>query len=269
MRQRRHASDYPFFDNGGFPLAFAHRGGAQTTGTLGLENSLVAMQAAIDLGYRYLETDVHATADGVLLAFHDSTLDRTTNQLGAIARLPYDFVRSARIGGREPIPLLSEVLTSWPEVRLNIDVKSSAAIAPFATAISEHRAWDRVCVASFSSRRLRQLRLLLGPRVASSYGEVGVAAMRLLPTRHLRSLATGARAQALQVPVRVGRLEVVTPAFLDRAHADGLHVHVWTVDDAPEINRLLDLGVDGIMADRIDVLRSVYEARGTWRGPAA
>jgi glycerophosphoryl diester phosphodiesterase len=269
VREGRRASDYPYFDNGGLPLAFAHRGGALTEVNLGLENTLVAIQAAIDLGYRYLETDVHATSDGVLLAFHDPTLDRATDQLGPIANLSYDVVRKARISGREPIPLLSEVLTSWPDLHLNIDAKSVAAIPPLAKVIAQHKAWDRVCVASFSNRRLRLLRQVLGPRVASSYGSIGVTAMRLLPTRRLRGLALAANAQAMQVPVRAGRIEVVTRAFIDRSHAEGLHVHVWTVDDVDEMNRLLDLGVDGIMTDRIDTLRQVYESRGIWTGRSA
>src|SRR5690606_18455297 len=103
------------------PVPLAHRG----CSTDGLENSMAAFQAAVDLGFRYLETDVHATADGVLLAFHDASLDRVTDMNGEIARLPWSTVARARIGGVEPIPRLEDVLGTWPQVRVNIDVKSA------------------------------------------------------------------------------------------------------------------------------------------------
>src|SRR5436190_14890149 len=116
---------YEFLDHPG-PIPLAHRGGAKGQP----ENSLPAFQRAVDLGYRYLETDVHATADGVLVAFHDRTLDRVTDRGGAIARLPYHQVRAARIAGVEPIPLLEDILGSWPHARVNIDIKDEPALAP-------------------------------------------------------------------------------------------------------------------------------------------
>ncbi len=263
VRQSR-ACDYPFFDNGGDPIGFAHRGGALTGDASGLENSMVAFQAAVDLGYRYVETDVHATKDGVLVAFHDPTLERTTDADGLISDLTYGELASVKIGGRESIPRLSDLFSTWPDLRINIDAKSATSVAPLARAIAQHRAWDRVCVASFSARHLRLLRRLLGPRVATSHSVVGVAALRALPTAALRRLAVGPVGQAAQVPVRRGRFEIVTPSFLDHAHALGKQVHVWTINAHDEMARLLDLGVDGIVTDRVDVLRDVYSARGSW-----
>jgi glycerophosphoryl diester phosphodiesterase len=258
------AADHAFFDNGGLPLAFAHRGGALTGDSVGLENTMVAFEAAVQLGYRYVETDVHATADGQVLAFHDPTLERVTDRIGRISELPYAEVSRALIGGREVLPLLHDVLSSWPELRLNIDAKSAGAIEPLARVITEHRAWERVCVASFSPIRLHQLRTTLGPRVASSYSALGVAALRLLPA-NLHARTAGRVGHAAQVPVRQGPLEIVTASFIARAHEVGKHVHVWTIDAPEEMRRLLDLGVDGIMTDRIDLLRDVFVARGLWR----
>src|SRR5213078_954322 len=106
------------------PIAFAHRGGASDHP----ENTLPAFQHAIDLGYRYLETDVHATADGVVVAFHDTTLDRVTDHIGRIAELPWSVVREARVAGTEPIPLLEDLLAAWPEARINIDPKVDAVV---------------------------------------------------------------------------------------------------------------------------------------------
>ncbi len=264
MRQRR-AGDYPFFDNAGRPLAFAHRGGALTRGSLGVENSMAAFQAAVSAGFRYVETDVHATSDGVVLAFHDSTLSRVTGLTGLVADMSYDDLRTALVGGREPVPRLSEVLSSWPSLKVNVDCKSRQAIKPLARLIAEQGAWDRVCVASFSPRRLSRLREILGPRVATSYGPPGVAALRLLPASALRRLALTSRGLAAQVPVCLGAVPLVTSTFVERAHDLDKQVHVWTVDDPAEMARLLDLGVDGVMTDRTDILRDVLTARGEWR----
>jgi glycerophosphoryl diester phosphodiesterase len=258
------AAEYPYFDNGGRPIGFAHRGGALTGDTPLLENTMAAFQAAVDLGYRYMETDVHATHDGVLVAFHDPTLERTTDAEGLIGDLTYRELLSVKIGGREAIPRLSDLLSTWSEVRFNIDAKSPRAVRLLAATIDEHRAWDRVCVASFSAPQLRQLRRLLGPRVATAHSAVGIAALRLLPTRTLRAFAIGRHGQAAQVPVRRGPLEIVTPSFLDAAHHLGKHVHVWTINAPAEMHRLLDLGVDGIVTDHIEVLRDVYRSRGIW-----
>jgi glycerophosphoryl diester phosphodiesterase len=264
VRRSRQAGDYAYFDNGGFPIAFAHRGGSQSA-DLRFENTMRSFSAAVDLGYRYLETDVNATSDGVLVAFHDVTLRRVAGHPASISDLPYTEIANARVGGSEPIPRLDEVLSAWPDVFLNIDAKSAASVPLLAAAIHAHRAWDRVCVASFSAASLSRCRRLLTSRVATSFSAPGAATLRLVPGRRLRSalLRSGVVAQ---VPVRNRGIHVVTPEFVDRAHELGKHVHVWTIDDADEITRLLDLGVDGIFADRIDVLREVFMARGIWRG---
>ena len=250
---------YDFLDHAG-PIAFAHRGGAAD----GLENSMLAFARAVELGYRYLETDVHATADGVLLAFHDSTLDRVTDAVGRVVALPWSRVRGARIGGREPIPLLEDVLGTWPEARVNIDVKHAAAVEPLVRALRRTGAVDRVCVASFSERRLAAVRRAVGPRLCTALGPRGVALLRAGATSRPASVLARAGVPCAQVPDRIGPVRVVTPGLVALAHARGQHVHVWTIDDASEMHRLLDLGVDGIMTDRIDTLREVFLTRGHW-----
>jgi glycerophosphoryl diester phosphodiesterase len=247
---------WPFLDHPG-PLAFAHRGGACEWP----ENTLRAFAHAVDLGYRYLETDTHMTRDGVLLAFHDHALDRVTDGSGLIADLPWSEVREARVDGREPIPTLEELLTEWPDVRVNVDAKHDAAVEPLADLIERLDVLDRVCVGSFSDRRLSRLRARLGPDLCWSYGPRGILRVRL---GSLGIPAGDLGAACAQVPVSQKGIRIVDRRFVRFLHARGQQVHVWTIDDADEMHRLLDLGVDGIMTDRPQVLKAVLEERGAW-----
>ncbi|MFJ9177136.1 glycerophosphodiester phosphodiesterase [Streptomyces sp. NPDC102360] len=248
---------HPYLDHPG-PLALAHRGGAAD----GLENTVAAFRRAVDLGYRYIETDVHATSDGRLVAFHDSTLDRVTDDGGRIADLPWSTVRHARVAGTEPVPLFEDLLESFPDVCWNVDVKAEPALVPLIDLLRRTRAWDRVCVGSFSEARVARAQALAGPRLATSYGTRGVLGLRLrsygIPAALRRS------AVCAQVPVTHGRIRVVDHRFVRAAHARGLQVHVWTVNDETEMRRLLDLGVDGIVSDHIETLRDVLKDRGAW-----
>lgn len=240
----------------------AHRGFSLD----GLENSMAAFAAAVGLGYRYVETDVHATSDGVLLAFHDPTLDRVTDRTGAISGLPWRAVRQALIGGTEPIPTLEELLGTWPALRVNIDVKSAGAIGPLARVLDRTRAHGRVCVASFSDARRRAVLRRLAAPVATSAGVSVLAAFRAAVAVRSPALAAACLrgVDCLQVPVEFRGVPVVTARSVGYAHAAGRPVHVWTVNEAAEMRRLLDLGVDGIMTDRADLLRDVLVARDQW-----
>lgn len=250
---------FPFLDWPG-PLAFAHQGAHGPGGPA--ENTLAAFEAAVALGYRYLETDAHATADGVLVAFHDDRLDRLTDRAGAIGELPWRQVSAARVrAGGEGVPLLEEVLCSWPDVRVNIDPKHDAAVEPLIDLIRRTRAVERVCIGAFSDRRLARVRAALGPALCTSMGPRQVA--RLVSAA--RGLPSGRfSAACVQVPVRRGPVPLVTPRLIAAAHDRGLQVHVWTINDPTEMHRLLDMGVDGIMTDRCEVLKDVLRERGAW-----
>ena len=265
----------------GSVLALAHRGGAYHPEVEGLENTMAAFRHAVELGYRYLETDVHVTRDGVLLAFHDAVLDRVTDRRGAVAEMTRAEVREARVGGREQVPTLVELLDAFPDARFNIDLKSEASVRVLADLVRAREEWDRLLVGSFSPGRLARFRRLTEGRVATSAHPLEVLAFVLLPSGRLADLVTRRRVAALQVPHRrtlrlAGRIlrlpavtvPVVTRGFVRRAHAAGKHVHVWTIDDPDEMRELLAKGVDGMFTDRTDLLREVLEQHGVWEGPA-
>ena len=250
------AASYAFLDWPG-PIPFAHRGGASEVP----ENTMPAFEHAVRLGYRYLETDVHVTSDGVLLAFHDDVLDRVTDGHGRVDALPWSVVKNAKVDGREPIPLFEDLLGTFPDVRVNIDPKHDGAVDTLVDVIKKCDAVDRVCIGAFSDRRLTRMRTLLGPSVCTSLGPRGIA--------RLRSASYGVPvgrlpAPCAQVPTGAKGVTLVDKRLVREAHERNIKIHVWTIDDAAEMGRLLDLGVDGIMTDRPAVLREVLEARGQW-----
>ena len=234
-----------------------------------------AFQAAVGLGYRCLETDARASADGVAFAFHDYLLDRVTNSSGRISELPARQIEQARIMGSEPIPRLADLLTTFEDAWFNIDVKSADAIGPVLDVIRTAGAWHRVRLASFSSRRLAALRDAAGPSVATALSPQEVLVLRAasrkqfarVPSqrRRLAELADlGELAAHAQVPHRIGWIDVVDRPFVQLAHQLGIGVDVWTVNRRATMIQLLDLGVDGIMTDRADVLRDVLQERAQW-----
>jgi glycerophosphoryl diester phosphodiesterase len=255
---------HPFLDHPG-PVAIAHRGGAGEAP----ENTLAAFEIAVALGYRYLETDAHLTRDRILVAFHDDRIDRVTDRAGAIAEMDIAEVEAADAGytfspdrGRSfpfrgqgiTVPRLEDLLVRWPEARVNIDPKADACVAPLAALLDRLNAWDRVCIGSFSDRRLRQIRELGRGRACTSMGPHAVAVSRAAATF---GLIPRLGADCLQVPTHRGPVAIVTERFVAAAHRAHLPVHVWTINDEPTINRLLDLGVDGIISDRLRLLLDV------------
>jgi glycerophosphoryl diester phosphodiesterase len=270
MKPARPFLDWPH------PIPFAHRGGAGDHP----ENTLPAFAAAVEMGYRHLETDVHLTADGVVMAFHDSVLDRVCDRTGAILALTAAEVEQADAGwafstdggGTHPhrgrgvrIPRLEAVLDAWPQVRVNIDPKSDAVVAPLVEVLRRHDAFERVCVGSFSDARISRVRALSGGRICTSMGPRATA-VAWAACRSGRMPRQGA--DCLQIPLATRGIPLVTAALLRAAHRSGLAVHVWTIDDEQEMERLLDMGVDGIMTDRLATLRDVLQRRGLWVTPA-
>ena len=249
---------HPYLDNTS-PIAFAHRGGTSAAP----ENTLRAFDDAVTLGYRYVETDVHSTRDGRLVAFHDNDLQRTCGKPWRIEETDWSTLSTARIDGTDPIPLLEDLLTWWPNLRINIDCKSDAAMQPLIDTIRRTHCLDRICVGSFSDKRLRHIRSELGTGLCTSMGPQEVIRLVLGSTTGI-PISPSRHALIAQVPVRQGPIPVVTHRSIARAHRLGLQIHVWTIDDPLQIGQLLDMGVDGVMSDDTRALKDVFVARHLW-----
>jgi glycerophosphoryl diester phosphodiesterase len=235
--------------------AYAHRGGSLDAP----ENSLSAFTRAWNLGYVYLETDVRPTRDGVAVLHHDATLDRTTDTQGLVRSRNWSQVRQARHADGTALLRLEDLLEELPDAHITIDAKEAGSVPVIVDAIRRTNTADRICVASFSARRLTRARRLLPPGTESSAHPWETLALRLLhPPPALP------RVHRVQVPERALGLNFTAATFLERAHARGLAVDVWTVNDPERMGALVELGVDGIMTDALDALRGVLLDRGLW-----
>ena len=227
---------------------------------------MVAFQAAVDLGYQYLETDVHATADGVLVALHDDRLDQVTDARGLVSELTIAEVRRARVAGAEPVVEFAELLATFPDARVNVDPKHDAAVPALIRLMGQPGIADRLCIGSFSDRRVAAIRRDV-PGACTALAPWEIAALRVgsLGVRPLLGRLRRRPGRCVQVPERGNLgLPLAEPHLLEAAHELGLPVHVWTINDPGSMRRLLDLGVDGLFSDRAEVLRGVLMDRGEW-----
>jgi glycerophosphoryl diester phosphodiesterase len=254
MRAARH----PFLDHPR-PLAVAHRGGSLEAE----ENTMAAFARSVALGYTHVETDVHATRDGVAVIHHDATLARMTGDPRAIADLDWAGVAQVRTHGGAAIPRVEEVLAAFLELRITFELKCDRVAVPLADVITRAGALDRVCVGSFVPKRTAAIRALLGPGLCWSPARNGVLALWLagwgLPIPRPEFAV-------VQVPPVHKGIPVVTPRLIRAAALRGIDVQVWTVDDEAGMARLLDMGVGAIMTDRPSLLRDVLIRRGQWHG---
>ena len=248
------------------PIRLAHRGSR----VLWPENTMTAFQGAVDLGYRYIETDVRLTLDGVVVVFHDETLERVTNGAGRVSEWRYEELRrldaAYRYGESDgfphrdtgvTVPTLEEVLTTWPDVHFNIDLKARRMQWHVAEVIQKLGRHDSTLIGAFSDMRVARYRHILGGRAATSAGPVRAVVM-YAASRFGAPLRS--KAVAYQLPFDA-RLAPIDRRLVAAAHSSGAQVHAWTVNEAADMHRLLGLGVDGIVTDRPDVLNEVVEAR--------
>ncbi|HEY1529832.1 MAG TPA: glycerophosphodiester phosphodiesterase [Galbitalea sp.] len=239
----------PWFEPA-LPRLLAHRGLAVDAP----ENTLLAFVKALAAGATYLETDVHASKDGVAVLSHDPNLVRTAGHKVRVNQLTLAQLRTIDLGEGQTFSTLSELLEAFPDARFNIDIKSLDAGRPAAEAILKAGATNRVLITSFNAKR-RHAAVSLLPGVASSCspGEILIAV--LAAKLRWSALVRWAlrHVTAVQVPVRGAGVRIATRNVISRFHAAGLEVHIWTINDVAQMKRLLDLGVDGLFTDRIDL----------------
>lgn len=253
------------------PFAIAHRGSR----LLWPENTMLAFQNAHDAGFRWMETDLHLTSDGVVVCLHDDTVDRTTDGRGRVGRFTFEQLRALDAGhafeldGGFPhrgtgvkIPSFEELATTFLDCRLVVDLKQDGLAEPLWDLITRLEIEDRVIVGSFSDRRLREFRSVSEGTIATSAGPVSVARALAGP----RIGGSKRLADALQIPTSYLGVSIVTESSVRRMHAADYQVHVWTVNSSRQMHRLLDMGVDGIITDRPDALKAVMIERGQWTG---
>ena len=260
-------------------LNYAHQGGAAEAPS----STLFALSRAVSVGADALELDVHATADGELVVCHDATVDATTERSGAIADMTMAEVAALDNGyrfttdggatfpyrgrGRDfGVATLRSVLEQFPSVFLNLDIKQTAPdVKPYESALAELlRSFGRVddvIVASFNDAATDAFSGFAS-EIATSAGTIATAAFWQAVRDETPVPESVMRHAALQVPPNVGETVVVSDRFVERAHQAGLAVHVWTIDDADQMRRLIGLGVDGVMTDRPSLLESVVQELG-------
>ena len=244
----------------GWPVNVGHRGASQRYP----ENTLASFRAALEAGAGGLELDVHLTRDGHPVVVHDATVDRTTDGFGVVSGMTLDAVRRLDVGGTgERVPTLREVLDEFPTASVNIDIKDRdlpGAEKVVVGVLREAGVADRVLVASADHRVIRRFRRASGGEFDTGASRREIAVFYALSLLHLERLIRPAYA-ALQVPVRHGPLRILTPRFVKAAHAVGVRVDVWTINEPGRMREVLDLGADVVMTDRPDVLAEVLEDR--------
>ena len=250
--------EHPYLADAPF-AALAHRGG----GLENPENSRQAFSAAFALGYRFFEIDVQASRDGTVVVFHDDRLERTTDGHGIVSEQEMSDLAGVHMEGGEPLLTLAEALETWPQTRFNIDIKTDHALEPTLELIRRMDCLDRICVASFSDRRLRAARAAMGKDLCLSSGPRAVAALRFgalgMPVR-VPDVACA------QIPLSQYGVPLATAGFVRHANRNGIAVHAWTIDDEAEMRRLIRLGINGIVTDRPSLLKRVAEEEGVWTG---
>jgi len=245
---------HPFFQDFDF-YGFVHRGGDEVE----TENTLEAFKYSADLGFVFMETDVQATKDGHVVIFHDSNLKRMAGIKKKISQLNLEEVKSIELLNGGKIPLLSETLESFPSLRFNIDIKTEDALEETVKIVKRMNSLDRVCLASFSSKRLKKIRELSGPNACTSSGQMDIFKMIC------NSIGFNFEAVAsdcAQIPLSQWGLPVLTRRFLDVAQKQNKLVHIWTIDDEQTMYDLIDFGVQGLMTDKPSILKKALVNRG-------
>ena len=215
---------------------FVHRGDTSSY----IENTLEAFKSAETLGYKYIETDLRETKDGKIITFHDANIKRITGSNITINRSSLSDIRMRRLPKNETIPTIDEVLEELPDSYFNMDLKVSNMEEKVLKKIKSHNALDRICLGSFNSKTIKKINIL-EPKIITSMGLAQVVKYKFFNIK--------SNSKLIQIPISWNGIKVITKRFIEKLHNDNLKVHVWTINKEKEMQRLIDMGVDGIMTD--------------------
>ena len=245
---------HPFFEDYSF-FGFVHRGGDEVE----TENTIEAFKYSSDLGFVFIETDVQATKDEHVVIFHDASLKRMAGVNKSINELTLKEINEINLLGGGKIPLLSEALETFPDLRFNIDIKTEDALEETIQIIKKMNFLDKTCLASFSSSRLKRIKNLAGPEACISSGQMDIFKM-MCQSIGIELQAT--MSQCAQIPVKQWGVPVLTKRFIETAKKQNKFVHVWTIDDIDQMFELIEFGVDGLMTDKPSVLKEAMLKKG-------
>jgi len=240
------------------PQPIAHRGGS----FFGAENTMDCFEHAINMGFKTIETDIQATKDNKLVVFHDLTLDRLTSEKGIIKEKTWNELKNIKVLGKFQIPLLSDIFNIWPEIKINIDPKNDHCIDELIKFLEINDYFDKICIGSFSGKRLEKLRDVFGSKLCTSAGPKEVLKLKIASIIGNHNISIDA--QCVQVPIKYYGIKIIDRKFIEFCHNLNLKVHVWTINDILEMEKLLDLGVDGIISDNLEGLKTVFCKRKIW-----
>ncbi len=245
-----------FFEDLKF-FPFAHRGGSDYAP----ENSFEAFNAAVGLGYKLLETDLRTTKDGYVLAFHDPSLDRVTDASGLVSEKNYSDIKKIKIFGKYKIPLFSDLLEAFPECFFSVDIKSDSTVMPVVDLVKKTNCLNRVCMGSFSQKRINIIKNNLTDRCLTSMGPLDIINAKFSSYFNYRVKIDSIFAS---LPVKKYNLDLLNKRNINYLKSINIKVIAWTINQEKEIRRLIDLGVDGIMTDEIVLLKSILKEKDLW-----
>ncbi len=241
-------SMHPYLDVQGVAIS-AHRGGSIEAP----ENTIESFEYSIELGSSYIETDVQLSSNGIPYIFHDDDLKRLFGKNIIFNSLHSDEIDELKLFDKYKIPTLESTLQKFPDTLFQIDVKTDEVVLPAMEVIKKTNSTDKVCIASFSSKRLKQVHKLY-PEICLSMGPFEVMKLLLSSFGLYRNKVPG---NCLQIPIYQYGIKLVTKRFINYIHSIGLKIHVWTINDEDTMQKLIDLGVDGIITDRPKALKDL------------
>jgi glycerophosphoryl diester phosphodiesterase len=246
-----------YFD-GQTPRVIAHRGFPSGHA----ENTIGAFRAAVEVGADILETDVHLSKDGQVIVAHDFDLSRVAGLPGLVSEYTASELAAIDLGFGQGFSTLVETLEAFPGAKFNIDVKVPEVVDPFVDVVSQMNVHDRVLVASFDeTSRSRAVSRLPGVVSSATSGHIIEGRLRSWLGLSGATWAMPPEIRAIQVPPTHWGMALVTPSFVRMVHQKGLEVHVWTINEARDMERLLEMGVDGIVTDRADLAVKIVAKR--------